>query len=159
MCSGGSDSSGYSVLGQRFDSQGAPLGDEFQVNTYTTDDQVLPAVTVDTDGDFVVVWSSDGSGGSDSDSWSVQGKRFDSAGAPLGEEFQGDGLEPVGGIRGGPAALELDSCSGSMHAQTIPDHRSGASPISCIVPSPLGVWVRAASRMPGSPGERLPGSG
>ncbi len=35
-----------------------PAGAEFQVNTYTTDQQEDPAVAVDADGDFVVVWHS-----------------------------------------------------------------------------------------------------
>ncbi len=86
--SSGSDSSNWSIQGQRFDSAGAQVGDQFQVNTYTTSTQVNPAVAADADGDFVVVWRSHGSSGSDSSSSSVQGQRFDSAGAPVGNQFQ-----------------------------------------------------------------------
>ena len=35
--------------------QVGPLGSEFQVNTYTTGDQGLPAVAAASNGDFVVV--------------------------------------------------------------------------------------------------------
>ncbi len=86
--SSGSDSSGYSIQAQRFDEVGMPVGDEFQVNTYTTDNQRNPAVAADADGDFVVVWQSDGSSGSDSSGYSIQAQRFDSTGARDGQELQ-----------------------------------------------------------------------
>ena len=35
-----------------------PIGVEVQVNTYATSDQSYPAVGMDSDGDFVVVWQS-----------------------------------------------------------------------------------------------------
>ena len=38
----GQDGSGYGVFAQRFNARGAPLGDEFQVNSYTTDRQYVP---------------------------------------------------------------------------------------------------------------------
>jgi hypothetical protein len=59
------DGSGDGVFGQRYDSSGAPLGPEFLVNTYATNDQAEAAVAADPSGDFVVVWESnlqDGSG-------------------------------------------------------------------------------------------------
>ena len=61
----GQDGSSLGVFGQRYASSGAPLGAEFQVNTYTTNIQVSPSVASDTAGNFVVVWESyhqDGSG-------------------------------------------------------------------------------------------------
>ena len=72
------------VFGQRFSSSGARLGTEFQVNTYTTNNQSYPAVASDAAGDFVVVWQSD----QDGSGRGIFGQRFDSAGAPLGTEFQ-----------------------------------------------------------------------
>ncbi len=65
-----------------------PVGAQFQVNTYTTNSQSRPAVAVDGDGDFVVVWHSDGSSGSDTDGLSVQGRRYASDGTPQGAQFQ-----------------------------------------------------------------------
>jgi len=62
----------------------AKAGPEFQVNTYTTGSQFSAVVGVDGLGRFVVAWLSyyqDGSYGG------VFGRRFDSAGAPLGGEF------------------------------------------------------------------------
>ncbi|NHZ73472.1 MAG: hypothetical protein GWP16_03265 [Nitrospirae bacterium] len=86
--SAGSDEHGESVQGQRFAANGILLGGEFQVNSYTTDSQYRPSVAMDTDGDFVVVWESLGSFGSDTFGKSVQGQRFAADGTPLGSEFQ-----------------------------------------------------------------------
>jgi hypothetical protein len=85
--SGGSDSDG-SIQGQRYNSAGAPQGNEFQANNYTAGWQGNAAVALDNDGDFVVVWTSFGSSGGDTDSGSIQGQRYDSAGVPQGSQFQ-----------------------------------------------------------------------
>lgn len=79
------DGSNFGVFGQRFDSVGTPLGSEFQVNTYTTNQQREPAVAADGAGNFVVSWISDGQDGS---SWGVFGQRFLSSGVKAGSEFQ-----------------------------------------------------------------------
>jgi hypothetical protein len=71
--SAGQDLSGSGVFGQRFDKFSNRIGQEFQVNTYTTADQRVPQVGMDEVGNFVVAWSSfyqDGSG------WGVHGQRF-----------------------------------------------------------------------------------
>ena len=81
----GQDGSGLGVFGRRFDSAGAPLGGEFDVNTYTNGNQFGPAVAIDGSGNFVVVWNSFGQDGSD---YGVFARCFDSAGAALGGEFQ-----------------------------------------------------------------------
>src|SRR5690606_36401463 len=56
-----------------------------RVNTYTTNFQRRPAVAMDSDGDFVVTWTStyqDGSG------YGVYGQRYDMNGNALGGEFR-----------------------------------------------------------------------
>ncbi len=83
-----SDNSGNSVQGQRYDSNGNPIGGQFQVNSYTTNDQEYPTVAVDAAGDFVVVWLSDGSAYGDTSNDSIQGQRYDSNGNPIGGQFQ-----------------------------------------------------------------------
>src|SRR5262249_44582288 len=65
-------------------------GGEFQVNTYTTNRQFYANVAADAAGNFVVVWTSRGSAGSDTDGYSVQGQRYDATGLPAGGEFQGN---------------------------------------------------------------------
>jgi len=79
------DGSNNGVFGQRYASNGAQLGAEFRVNTYTTNSQTTPAVSMDGSGNFVVVWYSqgqDGSGGG------IFAQRFANSGAPAGTEFR-----------------------------------------------------------------------
>jgi hypothetical protein len=78
----------WSIQGQRYDAAGTALGGEFHVNTWTTGAQHDPAVACDAAGNCVVVWSSWGSAGSDTDANSVQARRYDAAGTPVGAEFQ-----------------------------------------------------------------------
>ena len=54
----GQDGDGWGVFGQRFSSPGAPQGLEFQVNSYTTGDQLYPKVASDAAGDFRGGWQS-----------------------------------------------------------------------------------------------------
>jgi hypothetical protein len=61
------------IFGQRFDKLGNLVGQEFQVNTYTTGEQFLPEVGVDAVGNFVVTWASLGQ---DGDGWGVFAQRF-----------------------------------------------------------------------------------
>jgi len=86
--SNGSDTSLSSIQGQAFDADGLPLGGEFQVNSYTTSTQGMPAIDAEPGGGFVVAWRSDGSAGSDTSLSSIQARIFDAAGAPLGPDFQ-----------------------------------------------------------------------
>jgi hypothetical protein len=95
--SNGQDGSGWSVYGQRFDSNGNKAGSEFQVNTWTTSWQEYPSTTSLSNGGFVVVWES----GCDPDlsifctgtpqdgsKFGVYGQRFDSNGNKVGSEFR-----------------------------------------------------------------------
>jgi len=80
----GQDGDASGIVGRRFSSTGAPLGSEFQVNSYTSGDQTQPAVAVDEQGNFVVAWVSpqDGSGSG------IFGRRFASTGIATGADFQ-----------------------------------------------------------------------
>jgi hypothetical protein len=80
------DGAGSGVFGQRYDSSGALLGGNFQINTVTLNSQNLPAVAVDGDGDFIVAWSSGGD--QDGSDYGIFGQRYASSGAALGSEFQ-----------------------------------------------------------------------
>jgi hypothetical protein len=59
------DGSGYGIFAQRLASSGSLLGMEFQVNSYTANEQFYPSIGADVTGRFVVVWSSrqEGDGG------------------------------------------------------------------------------------------------
>ncbi|MCP3961424.1 MAG: hypothetical protein GY719_26565 [bacterium] len=82
------DTDGRSIQGQRYASDGMPLGGEFVVNSYTTSTQGSPSITVDSSGEFTVVWESSGSAGNDAAYQSIQTRRLDSSGAPVGQDFQ-----------------------------------------------------------------------
>ena len=60
--------------------QPVPVGDEFQVNTYSIEDQVLPAVAMDGMGGFVVVWATYGQ--YVAYDWSIMAQRYDAEGDP-----------------------------------------------------------------------------
>jgi hypothetical protein len=79
------DGSGRGIFARRFDANGSPRAEEFQVNTYTSLDQYQPSVTSNEAGDFVVVWTSmyqDGSGRG------LFAQRFDPEGNRSGGELQ-----------------------------------------------------------------------
>jgi subtilisin family serine protease len=79
------DGDGDGVYGQVFDSAGNTVNGEFQVSTYSDDDQQYPSVAALSSGGFAVLWESYGQ---DGNSEGVFGKLFDSAANPVGEEFQ-----------------------------------------------------------------------
>jgi hypothetical protein len=87
----GQDGNSFGVFARRFSGAGAPVGTEFQVNTFTPDSQLDPSVTVDAEGDFVITWSSLGQDGS---SHGIFASRFSSSGTPLAGEFQVNSYSP-----------------------------------------------------------------
>jgi hypothetical protein len=71
------------IRGRRFEADGTPLGVSFEVNTSTTHNNFRPHVASDPSGNFVVAWTSTSASGTE-----AMARRFDSNGAPLGDEFQ-----------------------------------------------------------------------
>ena len=59
----GDATSAGNIIAQRYDSSGKAVGNEFVVNSYTTGSQITPAVSMNDNGSFVVVWSGVGTGG------------------------------------------------------------------------------------------------
>lgn len=58
-----------------------PIGSEFRINTYTTDDQRDQSVAALADGGFVVTWTSEGQNG-------IYGQRYNASGVQVGSEFR-----------------------------------------------------------------------
>jgi len=84
--SAGQDGSQDGVFGQRYAGfDVAPVGAEFQVNTYSTANQFFADVAMDPTGNFIVVWQSDGQ---DGDGPGVFGQRFAGWGPAFGGEFR-----------------------------------------------------------------------
>ena len=84
--SSNADGSSWGIFAQRFGADGLPAGGEFLVNTTTSSSQQESAIAALNDGGFVAVWQDNG--GADGSSSGVLGQRFDSAGNPVGGEFQ-----------------------------------------------------------------------
>lgn len=81
----GSSPAGRGVFGRSYDSTGAPVGPEFQVNTHATGFKGAPTVAVNPAGGAVVVWHSDGQDGSD---LGIFGRRYSVSGTATTSEFQ-----------------------------------------------------------------------
>lgn len=79
----GEDGSGYGVYAQLYDVEGAKVGGEAQVNTYTASDQANPTVAALSGGGYVVIWQSYGQDGQD---WGVYAQGYDAAGDKVGGE-------------------------------------------------------------------------
>lgn len=73
------------IFARRFNSSGMPIGEIFQVNTTNGDDQNLPAVAMNDNREFVVVWTTKGQ---DGDGLGVYARKYDSNGAYQGNEFK-----------------------------------------------------------------------
>ncbi|HLA63073.1 MAG TPA: T9SS type A sorting domain-containing protein [Rhodothermales bacterium] len=79
------DGSGGGVFTQRYSADGTLQGGEVQVNTHTTGNQSVPAVAMDADGDYVVVWSGNQQ---DGDGYGIYARRFGTGGVAQGAEFR-----------------------------------------------------------------------
>jgi hypothetical protein len=80
-----SDGGGSGIFARRFTSSGFGFGNEFRVNTYTTNTQWGPQIDADVAGNFVITWESPGQDGSGD---GVYAQRFDSTGTKVGGEFR-----------------------------------------------------------------------
>jgi Ca2+-binding RTX toxin-like protein len=74
------------IYAQRYDANGVAVGTEFLVNTYTTSNQIDPAIAALNDGGFVVSWTTDGQDGLD---FGIYAQRYDAAGNPVGLKLSG----------------------------------------------------------------------
>ncbi|MBL8814266.1 MAG: cadherin domain-containing protein, partial [Planctomycetaceae bacterium] len=80
-----SRSGNYDIKGQRYSSNGTALGTEFTVNTTTTNDQTGASVSMNSAGQFVVVWESKTGDGSAS---GIFAQRYNANGTTAGGQFQ-----------------------------------------------------------------------
>ncbi|MHC5761790.1 beta strand repeat-containing protein [Nostoc sp.] len=83
--SNGQDGSADGIYAQRYNHAGVAQGDEFKVNTTTTNSQSNPTVAIDADGDFVISWTSNGQDGSAD---GIYAQRYNHAGVAQGDEFK-----------------------------------------------------------------------
>jgi Ca2+-binding RTX toxin-like protein len=85
------------IYARRFSASGAAIGQEFRVNSFTTNSQQAPSVSMNGEGDFVVAWCSYEQDGSSAGAYA---RVYSSAGVPQTGEFRantyttGNQLEP-----------------------------------------------------------------
>jgi hypothetical protein len=72
------------IFARRYNGNGTPLGDQFRVNSYTTASQSAPAIAMDEQSNFIVVWSGPDDGGESE----VSAQGFNSAGLPDGSQLR-----------------------------------------------------------------------
>jgi hypothetical protein len=83
--SNGQDGSAGGIFAQLYNDTGNRIGEEFQVNTYTKNDQVNPKICALNNGNFIICWESyeqDGSSGG------IFAQLYDNTGSRIGAEFQ-----------------------------------------------------------------------
>ena len=88
--SSGTDGDSFSIQARRFDGDGQALGDDFQVNTYTTHPQFQPDVAVGAGGEVLVVWASGdflSGAGPDGDLEGISAQLYDASGSAVGGEL------------------------------------------------------------------------
>ncbi|MEJ2086011.1 MAG: Calx-beta domain-containing protein [Acidobacteriota bacterium] len=84
--SGGTPARNPGIFAQRFDPDGARLGEQFLVTTYhgeNSADNITPDVSSDLGGNFVVVWEYSAAPADVEDGQGIGGRRFDAFGNPL----------------------------------------------------------------------------
>lgn len=73
---------------RRYDNTGTAEGPSSSVATSTAGDQTDPSISMDGDGNYVVVWEGAGDQAGHSDTSGVFGQKFDATGAKVGDEFR-----------------------------------------------------------------------
>src|SRR5262249_29993365 len=90
----GRDGSQSGVFGRQFGRSGRPVGDDFQINTYTSGRQQSAFAASDGDG-FVVTWDGYFEDGS---AYSIFGRRENFRPAPLAVDVHGTGTSALNGV-------------------------------------------------------------
>ncbi len=72
----------HGIFARRFDQDGLPLGDEFQVNQHPLADQGGASIAMDDRGNFLVVWQAYGS--SAFIDWDIRARLYRADGSPVG---------------------------------------------------------------------------
>ncbi len=73
------------IFAQRYLSTGIPIGTEVGVNTYTSNYQVYQDSAINSSGDFIIAWQSEGQDGYGQ---GIYAQMFDSSGNTIGSEFR-----------------------------------------------------------------------
>lgn len=80
--------SGNGIYARRYDNTGAPVGNEFLVNTFTTGEQRNARVAMRNDGQFIVTWESVNQEAATNFGYGVYAQRYDASGNTIASEFR-----------------------------------------------------------------------
>ena len=124
------DGSGYGIYGQLYNPIGDTIGEEFQVNSYTSGQQYVrsqESVATLEDGGFIITWM-DQSGHDGGSGWDIRAQRYDVSGGPTGEEFMvntyisGSQYQPsVSSLKDGGFVVTWEDHSSGSHGGTLHD--------------------------------------
>ncbi len=103
------------IVGRRYRADGTVDGDEFQINTFFVGRQDDPVVAMDSAGNFVVAWWSDGQ---DGDGSGIFAQRYNSEGVAEGSEFQVNAF--TAGSQDDPQ-ISMDAAGGFVVVWRSPD--------------------------------------
>lgn len=78
------DRSSHPIMVRRFDANGVPRADPFEVNTASIASVTRPSIAMNSSGGFVIAWDGDPNRAGDDD---IHARLFDPNGAPRGEPF------------------------------------------------------------------------
>ncbi|MCC6573530.1 MAG: hypothetical protein IT462_07040 [Planctomycetes bacterium] len=76
----------YDIFARMFSADGAPLANEFRVNTTVTGGQQTPSAAMDANGGFVIAWEGLGNQAGNVDADGIFMQRYDALGATVGTE-------------------------------------------------------------------------
>ena len=104
-------SAGWNVYAQQYDTNGAPLGTQFEVNTFTTDNQQYSSAALADNGQLVIVWNSNNQ---DGNAWGIYGQMYSLSGITV---TPASGLETT--QAGGQASFSVALSSQPLNTVTV----------------------------------------
>jgi hypothetical protein len=140
--SAGNDNSDYSIQLRAFKGSGAVIdSSDVQANTYTSGEQSYPSAALAPNGRMLVVWESNGSSGSDTNGYSIQGRLFnvftpvsDPTAIPAAARVQGSGAFFTSRIN----LYSAGTAARQVAVTYTPRADIGGSPRTAMVPLPAG---------------------
>ncbi|MBE1284824.1 MAG: hypothetical protein GJ676_16050 [Rhodobacteraceae bacterium] len=94
----------YEIKARKVAANGTPVGSEFQVNTFVAGEQNGPEVTALKNGEFMVVWHSEGA---DGNGFGIRAQKYNASGSKVGFEFTVN--TKVAGDQKWPQITEFDN--------------------------------------------------
>ena len=148
MSEGADDSLSSTILGQRYHADGATVGLEFRINPSTLSNAFFPAVSVASDGSFVVAWTGPGIYGS-----IVSARRYSPEGIPEAVQLPagtaGNVIQPdVAMIDDGRFIVAWEDVFGDSHGTSIAVRLYGSDGSAVGSPFQVNSYTTGNQRLP-----------